>query len=154
MALRSSVHHTVARREHAADNDIVKWLYEESDFDLELSDEEQTVIVKNGFSQCEEDTDTNEDESEGEDNVQPATGDWHRYSGSDGDLTRFPYDVKQWGFSLSQSAISKSELKYFQLFFIDDLLNKIMSAMNQYAAEKIQKATPLPKFLCGICWLM
>jgi hypothetical protein len=31
----------------------VKWLYEESDFDLDLSDEEQTeqtVIVKNDFS--------------------------------------------------------------------------------------------------------
>jgi hypothetical protein len=38
---------TVAQREHASDNDIVKWLYEESDFDLNLSDEEQTVFVKN-----------------------------------------------------------------------------------------------------------
>lgn len=31
----------------------MKWLYEESDFDLDLSDEEQTeqtVIVKNDFS--------------------------------------------------------------------------------------------------------
>ena len=103
----------------------MKWLCEESDFDLDLSDEEQTeqtVIVKNDFSYSEEDT-TNKDESEGEDDVQPATGDWHQYSASDGDLTRFPYNVKQWGFLLSQSASSKSELEYFQLFFIDDLLN-------------------------------
>lgn len=124
--LKVSSSHTVARREHAADNDIVKWSYEESDFDLDLSDEEQTeqtVIVKNDFSYSEEDTDTNKDESEGEDDVQPATGDWHQYSASDGDLTRFPYNVKQWGFLLSQSASSKSELEYFQLFFIDDLLN-------------------------------
>jgi len=44
---------TVAQREHAAASDIVKWLYEESDCDLDLSDEEQseqTVIVKNDFS--------------------------------------------------------------------------------------------------------
>ena len=35
------------------DNDIVKWSYKESDFDLDLGDEEQTeqtVIVKNDFS--------------------------------------------------------------------------------------------------------
>jgi len=42
-----------AKREHAADSDIVKWLYEESDCDLDLSDEEQTeqtIIVKHDFS--------------------------------------------------------------------------------------------------------
>jgi len=41
---------TAAQREHAVDIDVVKWLYEESDFDLGLSDEEQTVIVKNDIS--------------------------------------------------------------------------------------------------------
>ena len=41
---------TAAQREHAVDIDDVKWLYEESDFDLGLSDEEQTVIVKNDIS--------------------------------------------------------------------------------------------------------
>ena len=44
---------TVVQREHAADSDIVKWLYKESDCDLDFNDEEQTeqtIIVKNDFS--------------------------------------------------------------------------------------------------------
>jgi hypothetical protein len=41
---------TVAQREYAVDIDVVMWLYEESDFVLGLSDEEQTVIVKNDIS--------------------------------------------------------------------------------------------------------
>jgi hypothetical protein len=44
---------TMARREHVVDSDIVKWLYEESDCDLDFTDEEQTKqtdSVKNDFS--------------------------------------------------------------------------------------------------------
>jgi hypothetical protein len=40
-------------KRHVADNDIVQWVYEESDSDLDLSDEEQTeqtVNFKNKFS--------------------------------------------------------------------------------------------------------
>jgi hypothetical protein len=39
------------------------------------------------------------------------------------------------------------------VFFTDDLLSKVMSATIQYAAEKIQKATPLPKFSVWHMWV-
>lgn len=70
--------------------------------------------------------------------MQLATGDWQQYSESGGDIARFPYVVRQQGFLLQKSVRPKSELGYFQLFFFtNDLLIENMSAMNQYAAEKI-----------------
>jgi hypothetical protein len=54
---------------------------------------------------------------------------------------------------LPQSAWPKLELEYFHLFFTYDLLNEIVFAAIQYIAEKIQKATPPPKFSVWHAWL-
>jgi hypothetical protein len=47
--------------------------------------------VQNDFSSREEDSETSDNESEGEDDVQLATSDWRLYSESDGDLASFSY---------------------------------------------------------------
>jgi hypothetical protein len=55
--------------------------------------------------------------------------------------------VKQPGFTLPQSARPKTELEYFQLFFSDDLIGEIVTTINMYAAENIQKGDSTNKIL-------
>jgi len=78
--------------------------------------------------------------------MQPVTNSWKIYRDCDCDLIKFPYSVTQQGFALLQSAWPKTELEYFQLFFSDNLLREIVTMTNMYAAEKIQKMTPLIKY--------
>jgi hypothetical protein len=54
--------------------------------------------------------------------------------------------LRQQVFLLPQIAKPKTELEYFQLFLTANLLNENESAMIPDAAEKIQKAKPLPTF--------
>jgi len=75
--------------------------------------------------------------------VQHAKAIW---SESDVHLESLSYTLRQQGFLLKQTARPKTELEYFQLFFLLITPWMRMSAMIPDAAEKIQKAKPLPTF--------
>jgi hypothetical protein len=107
------------------------------------SEHEETLPVCSDISSSESESN---DEEESDDNMQPVTSSWKVYHDGHGDLIKFPYSVTQQGFTLPQSAWPKTELEYFQLFFSDDLIGKIVTATNMYAEEKIQTVTPLTKY--------
>ena len=133
-------------------DDIARWIFEDSEVEGEFSDEsehEETLNVCSDISSSESES---SDEEESDDNTQPVTSSWKVYRDSDCDLIKFPYSVTQQGFTLPQSARPKTEHEYFQLFFSDDLTGKIVTATNMYAAEYIQKVTPLTKYSMWHSW--
>jgi hypothetical protein len=135
-----------------SDDDIARWIFEDSEVEGEFSDEsehEETLPVCNDISSCESESN---DEEESDDNTQPVTSSWKVYRDGDCDLIKFPYSVTQQGFTLPQSARPKTELVYFQLFFSDDLIGEIVTVTNMYAAEKMQKVTPLTKYSMRHSW--
>jgi len=104
------------------DDDIARWIFEDSEVEGEFSDEsehEETLPVCSDISSSESES---SDEEESDDNMQPVTSSWKVYRDGDCDLIKFPYSVTQEGFTLPQSARPKTELEYFQLFFSDDLI--------------------------------
>ena len=135
-----------------SDNDTARWIFEDSEVEGEFSDEsehEETLPVCSDISSSESES---SDEEESDDNMQPVTSSWKVYRDGDCDPIRFPYSVTQQGFTLPQSARSKTELEYFQLFFSDDLIGEIVTATNMYAAGKIEKVTPLTKYSMWHSW--
>ena len=134
------------------DDDIARWIFEDSEVEGEFSDEresEETLVVCSDISSSESES---SDEEESDDNMQPVTSSWKVYRDGDCGLIKFPYSVTQQGFTLPQSAWPKTELEYFQLFFSDDLIGKIVTATNVYAAGKIQTVTPLTKYSMWHSW--
>jgi hypothetical protein len=120
----------MAGMKRVSDN-IARWIFEDSEVEGECSDEsenEETIPVCGDISSSELESN---DEEESDDNTQPVTSRWKVYRDCDGDLIKF----------LGQ----KTELEYFQLFFSHDLIGEIVTATNMYAAEEIQKVTPLTK---------
>jgi len=135
-----------------SDDDIARWIFEDSEGEGEFSDEsehEDTLPVCSDISSSESES---SDEEESDDNTQPVTSSWKVYRDGDCGLIKFPYSVTQQGFTLPQSARPKTELQYFQLFSSDDLTGKIVTATNMYAAEKIEKVTPLTKYSMWHSW--
>ena len=135
-----------------SDDDIARWIFEDSEVEGEFSDEsehEETLPVCSDISSSESES---SDEEESDNNTQPVTRSWKVYRDGDCDLIKFPYSVTQQGFTLPQSAGPKTELEYIQLFFSDDLIGEIVTATNMYAAEKIQKVTPLTKYSVWHLW--
>jgi len=134
-----------------SDDDIARWILEDSEVEGEFSDEsehEETLPVCSDIS-------SSESESSGEesdDNTQHVTRSWKVYRDGDCDLMKFPYSVTQQGFILRHSARPKTELEYFQLFFSDDLIGKIVTTTDMYAVEKIQMVTPLTKYSMWHSW--
>ena len=127
-----------------SDDDTARWIFKDSEVEGEFSDEsehEETRPVCSDVSSSESES----GDEESDDNTQPVTRSWTVYLDGDCDLIKFPYSVTQQGFTLPQSAWPKTELEYFQLFFSDDLIVRIVTATNIYAAEKIQKVTPPTK---------
>jgi len=134
------------------DDDIARWIFEDSEVEGEFSDEsehEETLPVCSDISSSGSES---SDDEEGDDNTQPVTSSWKVYRDGDCGLIKFPYSVTQQGFTLPQSAWPKTELEYFQLFFSDDLIGKIVTATNVYAAGKIQTVTPLTKYSMWHSW--
>ena len=135
-----------------SDNDIARWIFEDSEVEGEFGDEsehEETRPVCSDVSSSESESG---DDEESDDDTQPVTWSWKVYRDGDCDLIKFPYSVTQQGFTLPQSARPKTELEYFQLFFSDDLIGEIVTATNMYPAEKIQKVTPLTKHSMWHSW--
>jgi hypothetical protein len=118
-----------------SDDDIARWIFEDSEVEGEFSDEsehEETLPVCSDISTSESES---SDGEESDDNMQPVSNSWKVYRDGDYDFIEFPYSVTQQGFTLPQSAGPKTELKYFQLFFSYDLIGKFVTATNMYAAE-------------------
>jgi hypothetical protein len=116
-----------------SDNDITRWIFEDSEVEGEFSDEiehEETLPVCSDISSSESES---SDEKESDDNMQPVTSSWKVYH--EGDC--MGYSVTQQGFTLPQSAQPKTELVYFQLFSSDDLIGKIVTTTNMYEVENI-----------------
>ena len=129
-----------------SNDDIARWIFDDSEIKGEFSDEsehEETPPVCSDVSSSESESG---DEEESDDNMQPVTRSWKVYRDGDCDLIKLPYSFTQQGFTLPQSAQPETELEYFQLFFSDDRIGEIVTATNVYAAEKIQKVTPLTKY--------
>jgi hypothetical protein len=129
-------------------DDIARWIFEDSEVEGEFSDEsehEETLPVCSDINSSEYES---SDEEESDDNKQPVTSSWKVYC----DLIKFPYSVTQQGFTHPQSARPKTELESFQLFFSDDLTGEIVTVTNMYAAENIQKVTPLSKYSMWHSW--
>jgi hypothetical protein len=124
---------------------------EDSEVEREFSDEskhEETLPVCSDISSSESESSA----EESDDNTQHVTRSWKVYRDGDCDLIKFPYSLTQQGFILPHSARPKTELEYFQIFFSDDLIGEIVTATNMYAAEKIQKVTPLTKYSVWHSW--
>ena len=135
--LRGSACRKMAGMKGVSDNDNARWIFEDSEVEGEFSDEsehEETLPVCSDNISSESES---SDEDESDDNTQLVTSSWKVYRDGDCDLIKFPYSVTQQGFTLPQSAWPKTELEYFQLFFSDDLIGEIVTAINMYAAEKI-----------------
>jgi len=136
----------MAEMKGVSDDDIARWIFEDSEVEGEFSDEsehEETLPVCSDISSSESES---SDEEESDNNTQPVTSSWKVYRDGDRDLIKFLYSVTQQGFTIPQSARPKTELEYFQLFFSDDLIREIVTVTNMYAVEKIQKVTPLTKY--------
>jgi hypothetical protein len=98
-------------------------IFEDCEVEGEFSDDsghEETLPVCSDIS-C------SESESS-DDNTQPVTSSWKVYRHGDRDVIKFPYSVTQQGFTLPQGARPKTELEYFQPFFSDDHISKIVTA--------------------------
>jgi hypothetical protein len=135
-----------------SDDDTARWIFEDSEIEEEFSDEsehEETVSVCSDISSSEYES---SGEEESDNYTQPVTSSWKVYRDGDRDLIKFPYSATQQGFTLPQSAWPKTELECFQLFFSDDLIGEIVTATNTYAAENIQKVTPLTKYSMWHSW--
>jgi hypothetical protein len=117
----------MARVKGVSDDDIARWIFEHSEVEGEFSDEsehEEILPVCSAISSSESES---RDEEESDDNTQLVTSSWKVYCDGACDLIRFPYSVTQQGFTIPQSARPKTELEYFQLFFSDDLIGKIVT---------------------------
>jgi hypothetical protein len=142
----------MAEMKGVSDDDTARWIFQDSEVEGEFSDEsehEKTLLACSDISSSEYES---SDEEESDDNKQPVTSSWKVYHDGDCDLIKFPYSVTQQGFTLPQSPRPKTELEYFQLFFSDDLIGKTVTATNMYAAENIQKVTPLTKYSMRHSW--
>jgi len=118
-----------------SDDDIARWIYEDSEVEGEFSDEsehEETLPVCSDISSSEFES---SDEEESDDNTHPVTRSWKVYRDGDCDLIKFPYSVTQQGFALPQSARPKTELEYLQLLF-SDLIGEIVTATNTCMQQK------------------
>jgi hypothetical protein len=99
-----------------SDDYIESWIFEDSEFEGEFSDEsehEETFPVCSDMSSSASES---SDEEESDDNMQPVTSSWKVDRDGDCGLIKFLYSVTQQGFTLPQSARPKTELQYFQLF--------------------------------------
>jgi hypothetical protein len=108
-----------------SDDDIARWIFEDSQVEGEFSDEsehEETLSLCSDISSSESES---SDEVASDDNMQPVTSSWKVYRDGDCDLIKFPYSVTQQGFTLPQSVRPKTELEYFQLFSQMILLAKL-----------------------------
>jgi hypothetical protein len=142
----------MAGMKRISDDDIARLIFEDSEGEGEFSDEseyEETLPVFSDSSSSESEC---SDEEECDDRTQPVTSSWKVYRDGDCDLIKFPFSVTQQGFTLPQSARPKTDLEYFQLLFTDDLIGEIVTATNMYAAEKIQKLSPLTKYSMWHSW--
>ena len=152
MYLRGCACRKIAGMKGVSDNNIARWIFEDSEVEGEFSDEsehEETLPVCSDISSSESEY---IDDEESDDNTQPVTSCWKVYCDGDCGLTKFLYSVTQQGFTLPQSARPKTELEYFQLFFSDDLIGKIVTATNMYTVEKMQEVTPLTKYSMWHSW--
>jgi len=149
---RSCACRKMAGMKVVSDDDIVRWIFEHSEVEGEFSDESEHEAPFPVCSDISSSESESSDEEESDDNTQPVTSSWKVYRDGDCDLIKFPYSVTQQGFTLPQNARPKTELEYFQLFFSDDLIGKIVTATNMYAAENIQKVTPLTEYSMWYSW--
>jgi hypothetical protein len=127
----------MAGRKRVSDDDIAKWIFEDSEVEGGFSDEsehEETLPVCSDVSFSESESN---DEKESDNNMQPVTSSWKVYR--DGDLIKFLYSVTQQGFTLPQSAQPKTELEYFQHFFSDDLNGEIVTATTCMQGKKYRR---------------
>jgi hypothetical protein len=125
----------MAGMKHVSDDDIARWIFEDSEVEGEFGDEsehEETLAVCSDISSSE--SKSNDEESDG--NTQLVTSSLK--VDRDGDLIKFPYSVTQQGFTLPQIARPKTELNYFQLFF-SDLFGKIVTATNIMQWKKYRR---------------
>ena len=76
---------------------------------------------------------------------------WMKWNVNDDDFARIPFTARNPGFQVPNPR-PVSELDYFQLFFTDALLLEITTETNRFAAEKIQKQTPLRKRSMWVSW--
>jgi hypothetical protein len=93
----------MAVMKRVSDDDIARWIFEDSEVEGEFSDEsehEETLPVCSGISSSESESNDGE---ESDDNTQPVTSSWKVYC--DGDLITFLYFVTQQGFTLPQHSL-------------------------------------------------
>jgi len=130
-----------------SDDDIARWIFRDSEVEGEFSDEsehEETLPVCSDISSSEYES---SDEEESDNNKQPVTSSCKVYR--DGDCTLLHNRDSPLLKVLSQ----KLHLNiHFQLFFSDDLIGETVPATNTYAAENIQKVTPLTKYSMWHSW--
>jgi hypothetical protein len=106
----------MARMKGVSDDYTARWNFEDSEVEGEFSDKsehEETLPICSDISFSESES---SDEEESDNNTQPVTSSWKVYRDGDCNLIKFPYTVTQQGFTLPQSAQSKTELEYFQIF--------------------------------------
>jgi hypothetical protein len=90
----------MARMKGVSDDDIARWIFEDSEGDGEFSDEsehEETLPVCSDIS-CSESESSDEEESD--DNMQPVTSSWKVYCNGDCGLIKFLHSATQQGFIL------------------------------------------------------
>jgi len=114
-----------------SDNDIARWIFEDSEVEGEFSDESEHEETRPVCSDNSSNKSASSDEEESDNNAQPVTRSWKVYRDGDCDLIKFLYSVTQQGFTLPHSAELKTELEYFQLFFSDDLIGEIVICMQR-----------------------
>uniref|UniRef100_A0A1B6MI17 PiggyBac transposable element-derived protein domain-containing protein n=1 Tax=Graphocephala atropunctata TaxID=36148 RepID=A0A1B6MI17_9HEMI len=79
-------------------------------------------------------------------------GEWTEWSEGDGNFYKFIWTQVS-GCKLASNDKPSTPLEFFQLFFTDSLLIEIVKETNRYAAEKIQKNTPLQKKSVWWSWI-
>lgn len=78
--------------------------------------------------------------------------DWIEWSEGDANFCKFVWSQDS-GYKLTSNEKPSTSLQFFQLFFTDSLLTEIVKETNRYAAEKIQKNTPLQKKSAWWSWV-
>lgn len=143
----------MTQREFYTDTELSK-IFEESDSEFDFSDESEFNDKYSTGSESESESEDisdaenlqeNEiisDEDEGEiENV----NNWKKYSANDPDFTRLPFTVLRPGIQIPNNGSCEKEIDFF-------LFLQIVHETNRYAAEKIKKCKPLPKYSIWTTW--
>lgn len=126
--------------------------FDGSDFESDNSsvdiESDRDLVSDSEDAESESEDDTN-DVGAGDAGVD--TDGWRKWNANDEDFARIPFTARNPGFQVPNPR-PVSELDYFQLFFTDALLLEITTETNRFAAEKIQKQTPLRKRSMWVSW--